>query len=243
MFLAVLLGSCTPHVIVKEHYTNAADVLRRVVERNASVQTLSGKGSISIKSPEISISGGFYVSMKRPDSLLLILRGPFGFHVGTLSLTKTSFEYYNSLQDNVLEGTPDSSTLLAVLHVGMPVEQIFDTFAGAFTMIQDSLIRFASTDDEYLMAFSHEGKTLEYTVDAASFVVTDYLVKDHDDKVLFEAEMSHITSDKNPSMPQTLEISFPGSQRSVTLTYNDVSLNEDVSCFLTIPEGTKVIRR
>jgi hypothetical protein len=125
----------------------------------------------------------------------------------------------------------------------MPVNQILGALVGAFPMIQDSLLRFSSTGDEYLMAFAHAGKTLEYRIDANTFVVTDYLVKDHEDKVLLEAEMSRITTAGDIATPQSLRISFPESRRSISLVYKQVSLNEDVSCSFIVPEGVKIIKR
>ncbi len=241
--IIILLASCAPRPVVKEQKLTGEDVLHRVKERNASIQTLSGKGNITVKSPELSTSGAFSVSMKMPDSLLLVLRGPFGIHVGTLALTKQSFQYYNNLENNVIQGVPDSSTLVSILHIGMPVEEILNALTGAFPFKQDSLLRFSSTEDEYLMAFSHNGTIAEYRIDASTFIVTKYLVKDTTDKVLYEAETSSMTSGNNVATPSILKISFPDQNRSITLVYKKIDLNEDVSCTFTLPEGTEILRR
>ncbi len=241
--IVLLLASCAPQPVIKEEKTlTSEDIFQRVQERNSSILTLSGKGNITVKSPELSTSGAFIVSMKKPDSLLLMLRGPFGIHVGTLALSKQSFQFYNNLQNNVIEGTPDSTTLLSILHIGLPVEDILNALAGAFPFTQDTLLRFSSTEDEYLMAFTKNGIIKEYRVDASTFIVTKYLVKDQSDKVLYKAEASSLTTENDITTPSVLLISFPDQNRSITLVYKKIDLNEDVSCSFVLPEGTEILR-
>ncbi len=242
-FLILLIAGCTPSTVVRNTLLTPENVLQRVQMRNSAIHSLYGKGTISIKSPELSTSGSFVVSLKQPDSLLLSLHGPFGIHVGTLALTPERFRYYNSFEDNLLEGTPDSSTLLSILHVGMPVQQILSMFAGVVPMTYDSLLRFSFTGDEYLMAFRKGTTVTEYRIDAGSFVVTYYLSKDRDDRVLVEAEQSQIQNADDILSPQSLRMSFPAIHRSFSLLYRHITLNEDVSCSFDVPEGTKIIQR
>ncbi|MBI3193926.1 MAG: DUF4292 domain-containing protein [Ignavibacteriae bacterium] len=228
---------------MNEQPTTHEEVFQRVMERNNLIHTLQSNGNISVDSPELSNSGTFRLSLKKPDSLLLEIRGPFGIHVGTLSLTKTTFQFYSALENQVVIGSPDSSSLLSILHVALPVEQILDAFTGAFPIVVDSLIRFSITDEEYLMAFQRKGKTIEYRIDAESYIITDYLVKDVEDKVLYKAEASRITAGSDVSTPSVLKISFPDDGRSISLVYKKVNINEDVDCSFTLPEQVKVIRK
>ncbi len=241
-----VLFHCAPRPVMKEttqQPTTSAEVFQRVIERNNAVRTLQSSGNISVDSPELSNSGAFQLSLKKPDSLLLDIRGPFGIHVGTLSLTKSSFQFYSALENQAIVGSPDSSSLLSILHVALPVEQILDAFTGAFPIVTDSLIRFSKTDEEYLMAFHRNGKTIEYRVDADSYIITDYLVKDAEDKVLYKAEASRITTGSEVSTPSVLKISFPDDGRSISLVYRKVEINEDVDCSFALPEHVKVIRK
>ena len=139
---SIVLFSCAPRPVLKELPQSPEEVFLRVMERNNSLHTLQSSGNISVDSPELSNSSAFRLSLKKPDSLLLELRGPFGIHIGTLSLTTKSFQFYNSLENQALVGTPDSSSLLSILHINMPVEQILDALTGAFPIVRDSLLRF-----------------------------------------------------------------------------------------------------
>lgn len=241
VIVTVLLMSCAPSSVVKEENLTAEEVFKRVEERNEAVRTLRGRGTVSIESPERSISGAFTLSMKKPDSLLMDVRGPFGIHVGSLSLTRQSFQYYNSLENTLMQGTPDSSALLSILRVNLSVDKIFESFSGSYPVVKGSLLRFSSTGDEYLAAFSQGGNILEYRIDAGTFIVTDYLVKDSDDKVLFKAESSMITTGSNVPTPSALSVAFPDEARKVTLHYREITLNEDVQCSFRAPKGAEII--
>ncbi len=124
---AVLItAGCAPSAkVYKERTLAAAEVMRRVNERGQSISSLRGNGSITIETPEGSSSGSFDLSLKKPDSLLVELHGPFGIHVGTLLLSRERFLFYNNMDNTALVGKPDGRTLNSMFRLRMELMKFF----------------------------------------------------------------------------------------------------------------------
>src|SRR5438552_3424073 len=122
MFLA---GCGGPKETAKlEHNLPIDSVFARVQQRYAYVKTLKGGGSITVESREASQNGSFDVDLKKPDSVLVELHGPFGLHVGTLSLSRDQFIFYNRMENNAVVGKPDGETLHSMFHLNMQFDEL-----------------------------------------------------------------------------------------------------------------------
>jgi len=247
MFIALLIvGGCAPSAkVVRERTLSAADVMSRVYARGSAVSSLQGNGSITIESPDGSASGSFDLSLKKPDSLLVDLHGPFGFHVGTLMLSRNRFLFYNRMENTALIGRPDGQTLNSLFRLHMEFDEILRSFTGEFAAPRatDSLEGESVENDSYVIRFRTERGTREYHIDGDEFVVESYRLLDSAGKPTVTGIASNTEEIDGVEMPKLVRVIFPKERRAVTIAYDDLALNTPVVCSFTVPKQAEVIDR
>ncbi len=227
--------------MMKERTLPLDQVLRNVAERNNTLKTLKGEGTITVESLEGSNSGSFNVWLKKPDSLRAEFSGPFGIHVGTLGLTKERFLFYNWMENDLISGTPDGKTLQSVFRLTMKFEEVLNAFAGEFPFgtETDTLTKFYVDDGLYVVVYRNADITKEYRIDGNEFIITSYRVLDAEGRSILNAFSSDIEESGSMSMPRLVRIIFPKDRRSVTISYDDVELNVPVQCSVVIPKNVR----
>src|SRR3990172_4447829 len=80
------------------------EIIRRTQMNNHEVASFHASGTISIESREFVGTASITVSIKRPDSILIKIEGPFGIDIGSMLLTKGRFTYYDSHSNRVITG-------------------------------------------------------------------------------------------------------------------------------------------
>ena len=245
LLLASLFGCAPAAKSIRENPVSVSEVLRRVHERNEKVKTLRGNGTITIEAPEGSNSGFFSASLKKPDSLLVEFKGPFGIHVGTLLLSRDRFIFFNRMENRAIIGKPDGRTLQSMFRLKMEFDEILNAFTGEFAAASagDSLARFSIEDDRYVVRYSNGAGAKEYRVDGDAFIVTGYNVADSTGHPTLTATASRIDDSPPVAVPKFLRVIFPGERRSITIAYAGVEVNKPVECSLTLPERAEIIRR
>ncbi|MFI5253169.1 MAG: DUF4292 domain-containing protein [Bacteroidota bacterium] len=241
-----LLNGCAAHKeSVKNLNLSLPEVLAKVRERNSFIKTLKGGGAITVEAPKVSNNGSFDVDLKKPDSMLVEFHGPFGLHVGTLSLDRDQFIFYNRMENTAVIGKPDGRTLEAMFHLDMEFNEILHAFTGEFPLSveNDSLVRFYVEKDSYTAIFKDEQGTKEYHIDAGDFIINSYRTLDSTGEVVMNASASRPTSVENFEMPTLLRVIFPKERRSITIYYHDIHLNEPVECYFTLPDNVDHIYR
>jgi len=221
-----------------------SDVLTRAAERDDRIQTLNGKGSITIETPEASNSGSFRVRLKKPDSLTVEIRGPFGVRVATLVLAREQFLFYDWMKNRATIGKPDERTLRQMLHLAISFQEMFGVFTGAFPQNDSSatIRQFTTWNDTYNILFRSSTRSKEYSIDGETYIIKEYSVSDDSTGTLMTASASDFTDD-TPSLPQFLRIVFPTEHRSITITYDDVRVNVPVTCAFEVPKQAEIIYR
>lgn len=236
----LVIGGCAspPKEIVKPRNLSLDEVLSRVRERYRHIRTLHGDGSITVESRQASQSGSFDVDLKKPDSVLVDLHGPFGLHVGTLSLSRDRFIFYDKMQNNAVIGRPDGKTLQAMFHLAMGFDELLDAFTGEFPLStgDDSLEQFSVVEGLYVATFRHDTLRKEYRIDGDSFMVTSYRILDDAGKATMIASASKPMEAGDFTMPRLVRVIFPAERRAVTIAYDNITLNLPVDCSFSLPQ-------
>ena len=209
------------------------------------IRTLRGEGLITVESPEASSSGSFSADLKKPDSLRLEFRGPFGMHVGTLSLSHSQFVFYNSRENTAVIGKPDGNTIRSTLRVNLSMDEIMRAFTGEFAIegALDSLLKFSVQDGMYIVVCRAGGSTKEFRIDGYYFIVNSYRDIDSQGHATLTALASRISERDHVGMPTVLQIIFPRERRSISIAYDDFSINEPVACSFVLPKQVERIYR
>jgi len=244
--IALLLSGCvSSKKTVAERTLTAAEVLRRVQERDEKIITLSGTGNITIESPESSGSGSFSAVVKKPDSARVELSGPFGIRIGTLALARQEIVYYDWRSNTATIGNPDEQTLRAVLRIDLRFDEILHAFTGEFLAFSsdDSLESFRVDEGLYVLRYKRGELIRELRVDGDSFLVTSYRLLDAEGNASLVALASRPDDIGGVTMPTLLRVIMPKERRSLTVAYGDMRINEEVHCSFAIPREAGIIRR
>jgi len=244
--IALLLSGCvSSKKTVAERTLTAAEVLRRVQERDEKIITLSGTGNITIESPESSGSGSFSAVVKKPDSARVELSGPFGIRIGTLALARQEIVYYDWRSNTATIGNPDEQTLRAILRIDLRFDEILHAFTGEFLAFSsdDSLESFRVDEGLYVLRYKSGDLVRELRVDGDSFLVTSYRLLDAEGNASLVALASRPDEIGRVAMPTLLRIIMQKERQSLTVAYGDMRINEEVHCSFAIPREAGIIRR
>jgi Domain of unknown function (DUF4292) len=244
-----VLESCAPkraEVALNTSLVPAGELIHRVGEREQRLRSLTGSGTLSFRSPQESGTASFELSLKRPDSLLVTLEGPFGIDIGLLFLSRERYVMYNSFENLAIIGSPSSGSLRSLIPLELTFDELMNTFSGMMSLPSDPLTpeSYGIDDDQFLLTYSCNGNTCMYWVDPAYLAVARYQVLNPDGEILVEARYSSFADAGGLSFPRKVSIEFPIQHRSLSLAYAGADPNGDEPSFLfSIPHNARVVSR
>jgi outer membrane lipoprotein-sorting protein len=245
---AVALHSCAPRrseVALNTRIVPAPMLMEMVREREQLVQSLSGSGSVSFESPEMAGTAAFELSLKKPDSLLVILEGPFGIDVGTFFLSRERYVMYNSFENVAITGTPSNDAIRTLVPIDLTFDQIISTFSGLAPLPPASALRsYEINDDRFLLTFACGENTCRYWVDPAYLLVARYQMLDANDTEIFEARFVSFREEDGVIVPRRISVSVPPQGRRMSVSYSSLTTNGSTPSFaFSIPPNARTIVR
>lgn len=245
----MLLVSCAPRpvsVVLDTDVTPASTLAALVKERSAKLKSLVGRGTISFDSPEMSGTAAFRSSIKKPDSMLVSLTGPFGIGVGTFFLSREHYVLYSSLENRVITGTPDARSIRSIIPFEMTYDQILDAFSGLFALPVEIGVplRYEVVEGRFLLSYQCGIHRCTYWIDPSYLLVTRFEQRDEDGGLVVEAVCSSLTEDDGAVVPKRISVKFPGEDRGLSITYSSLTINgPDPSFAFSIPKNAQTIIR
>lgn len=246
---ALLFASCTPKPLGVTLDTDATPgpVLASLVkERAGRLKSLVGRGTISFDSPEMSGTAAFNSSIKKPDSMLVSLQGPFGIGVGTFFLSREHYVLYNSLENRVITGTPDAQSIRSIIPFEMTYDQILDAFSGLFSLPEETAfpLRYEIVEERFLLSYPCGINRCTYWIDPSYLLVTRFEQRDEADRLIVEAVCSSLTEDDGVVAPKRIVVRFPDQDRKLSISYSTLMLNAPNPPFaFSIPKNAQTTIR
>ncbi len=240
-FLAALEIACSSVKVLDLSRTTPEEILQRVRLNQGVVSTLQASGAISIESAEFSGTGSISVSLKRPDSLLIKIEGPFGLDIGSMLLTEERFIYYDSYSNRVVTGATTKKNIRNLLRVDLSFSDVMDLISGTTSLTRqvvppDSI---AVDGGDLVLYFHNASSTERYRVDAERSVVTRYEVFGDDEPILLTrfAKFSRI---ENTMLPHSIRVLT--RKQGLSLHYDEITINKPrLDLFISIPENARRI--
>jgi outer membrane lipoprotein-sorting protein len=235
--LLFLIG-CTPSKEVNvSRLSSPDDVNRFYVEREKQIRTFTGSGNITIETPEFSNNAGFTVTINRPDSLLIKLKGPFGISVGTLFITNGKFVFLNNVEKKIQTGGLDSIPIQSLINMPFSTNDLVNIFTGSYgySVMDYSNARLDFNGVNYLLENNTEAERKEMTIDGANNNFLKLIHRDHYGKVITEIYARSYENVDGVNLPYWMRIIFPKQHRSLTITYDEIKINNTVNFNLSLP--------
>jgi outer membrane biogenesis lipoprotein LolB len=238
--LALLLASCAPtreSLLLDTRQVSAQQVMQAVRSAATPVAAFAGGGSVSVESPQASGSVFFSIVMRKPDSLLIRLEGPFGIDVGFLFMSRSHVVLYNAMENWYMDEPTGSAGMRSVLPISLPFDQMMDAFTGTFHLpAAGSPVSYVIDDDRFLLKFRQDADTASYWVDPELRVVTRYRIA-RGDSTIVEASADRFTEEGGHLMPRGVTVTIPTSAQSVSVYYSSLDPDPSTVSFVrTIPQ-------
>jgi hypothetical protein len=245
VFMAGWAAGCAgPERARKELTLGPGAVMRLVKARAEAVRTLRGEGVVTIESPEQSGSSGFNLNLRKPDSILVNLSGPFGIRFGTLLFSRREFIFYNYQDNYAWVGKSDGTTLHSMFNLRMTFDEVMRAFTGEFLSPGEAEPDSFSTDGEsYVLAYRSGAALTEYRVDGQDYFIRSYRVVDGEGRPTLTAMASEPEETDGTVTARLLRVVFPAERRSISVAYSDMEINAGVECSFAIPRSADIFRR
>ncbi|MEP0822428.1 MAG: DUF4292 domain-containing protein [Ignavibacterium sp.] len=205
----------------------AEAVGRAVVANHDRVNSLFGTGILSIETPEIAQSASFEIFLRRPDSILVRIEGPFGIDVGQALVTKNEFYFYNSMQNRLLTGPSNPENLGRFFRIRVAFDDLVNMLTGGVFLGEDRgrPDDFSIEDDEYVFTYRHRDGLRRYWVEPEFFQVVRIHHLDPAGNLLLEQSFGRFVRVGDVTVPQLVRVTMKQERRRVSIAYADLSLN------------------
>lgn len=215
-------GSLSPHAIIAQ-----------VNSMTASVQTFSALGSLSVETPQMSQAVGFDLAVKKPDSIMISIEGPFGITVGKALFTKESFIAYNALNNTLYQGNPQVGMQSLPFFAGINTDIMLDALSGIrrFGDTMSEPDSFSIGKNSYIFTFMHQLQRTKFFVDGRSFLITRVVTYRNNGSIVWEERYTYTRLKEGRWEPSTIWISVPDRSMSMEFIYDEISLNIPLTNF------------
>ena len=225
------------------------EIKQKVNEQFNKIESLEAYGTIAFDSPEMSNTGYMEVRLRKPDTVMIKIEGPFGIDIANALITRTDFIYYNVQDNKVIMGPTSDINIGAILKIKISFDELINSFSGAFYFEneeQDS-IDAASENNSYVLQVNKDFGKKKYYIDPNTYVVNTYSVYNNKHKQLLEVNYSKFeiesVSTGTINFPNQITINKPDTKQTVWLIYEGKELNKtDLSFIIKYPKSAKIIR-
>ncbi|HEX3073638.1 MAG TPA: DUF4292 domain-containing protein [Ignavibacteriales bacterium] len=220
-------------------------LIKKLEANRRRVRNFTGYGNLSIESPDINNSAKFSVKVLRPDSLYMEILGPFNIELAQAVVTKSDFVFYDSFNNNVYKGGSDADVLRRIFKVDISFDEIMDAFTGAVNLTS-KLHETPTTSDfdgnRYVLTYadSVSGTNTIIRVDAETFAITDYEIRNAENKKIMEGIYTDVRSVDGLPVPHKTKVTSGVNQ--IEIFYKNISINkDDLKIAIDIPSDANVI--
>lgn len=231
----VILAGCATKTARYADRTITADMLQERVNQNQQrVRALTGSGTISVETSEMAQSGSFELTLRKPDSLLLKIEGPFGIDVGSALVTRDRFSFYYSFQNRLVEGPTNPANLKKVFQIPIDFDDVLNLFTGGFFLSEDRVNPsiFSIEDEEFVMTYNSYTGTRRYWVDPQSMQIVKIQHLDGLGRLVLEQLFSKFQTLDGVTIPQYVRVTMVRERRRVSIAYSDFTVNPSEMEFL-----------
>lgn len=209
-----------------------------------SIQTFSAVGSVNVETPQMSQSAGFDLAVKKPDSVRIIVEGPFGITVARALFTNHHFVAYNALNNTLYTGDPDKGMKSLPFFAGIEPGVIIDAISGVrrFGDMFSEPDSFTITNDSYVFRFTNGMYRTKISVDARSMRISKVQTYKHDTTLMWEEFYGYIQAGDGSWQPASSKIIVPERLTSVEFLFDEVTINPALSSLtLEFPDDAEQV--
>jgi outer membrane biogenesis lipoprotein LolB len=247
---AMILYSCTGSKSpVDLDPVSVKEIKTRVNQNSKVIESLEASGNISFDSPENSGSGWLELRIKKPDTVLVKIEGPFGISIANALITRSEFIYYNVQENKVITGPSTDINIGAILRIKVSFDELINGFTGSFSFNDsdnDSLYADVENDNYLIQNIKLEG-TEKFYIEPSAYRIHRYNLISKENKSLIEVDYSNYQEESLATskvyFPNNIKIKNPEKSQTVYVEYVNKEINKkDLSFKMKIPKSAKIIK-
>ncbi len=240
----LLLWGCSSAVprVAPSGTVTIPQIHERVRENLERIQTLTGSGTLSVESPEMAGSGSFEIVLRKPDSVLLRIEGPFGIEVGSALVTRKEFRFYNSLQNQLIFGDTSPANISRYLRMNVTFDDLLNLFAGSsfFPEDQSSAGDLSVEENLYVLTYRWPDHTRRYWVDPASLLIAKIQHLDSRGILTTEQRYSNFRASGDVTFPSDIRFIMNSERRILSVHYGKTTMNSELLDFtMRVPDNAQ----
>lgn len=251
-FVIILLlnvSGCAPTQIVREKASLSSERLINKLEANRrKIKNFEGSGTLKVDSNQLKTSASFKVTLVKPDSISLIIMGPFGIELAQTLVTKNDFKFYDVLHNTLFIGETNEHVLRDIFRIDLPFSDLMDAFIGSVNLtkhLYKEPNKYSELDDVYKLTYSDSSKNLttNYTIDMNKLGIVDYKLSDKSGDAILTGKYSKFNMIENVAVPFEIDVQNRRENQQVKIHYKKIVTNsKDISINFKIPDDAKVLR-
>lgn len=227
-----------------DHHT-AQEILSRVEQNYAHINTLIGRGRIIVEMPGAQFSGHAQVFVKKPDSLFISAKAIFGVNVGFFFADRNQFSSYSPLENVFYRGPVTRMSSIMLFQMEISYEELLDAVIGTakFSLTKETTV--AIEKNRYVFQQPREGLRLRYEVDPAHYVVTQVTLFNNEGAIIATENFSRFRKIKNAWIPQQIRIRRQETREQLTIWYENVQINKAIAAqkfVYKVPENARFVQ-
>lgn len=228
--LILLTGCQTQRVVIKNEYPNPT--YRQLLELHErwqkSIKTFSGKGRITVDTPQFS--GNFEASIyaRGSDSLLVSVSGFMGTNVGKMFIGKNRFIFYNRYDNQFITGRNEDFEHTQFLQFPISVSMMRDVLLAQdhFTILKKE--KFEKQPNGYYLEAQNGSYDYQIWFDKATLLIKKInYVKD--ETILFSKEYKKFGLYNGFYFPRVINFVRPDEKQGMSIIFKKIILNKPLT--------------
>lgn len=221
-------------------------IFQRLAENYRSLETFEASGTISVDSKRFKNSGDFKLIIKKPDSLLINITGPFGINFATAAVSKNHLIYLNELTNQVLYASTNQANIKELLRVDISFEELIDILTGGIVINPEGTEYQAAKveEDQYVITQERNGYLYKYWIDIRNLSVSKNLIQDRSGNILIDLQFGDFIEKEGIVFPRLINLSNTVRDEKIKINYSNVNVNKrNLDLKIYIPDDAEVIER
>jgi len=249
--IILLLGAsgCAPTQIVREKASLSSERLIKKLEANRrKILNFEGTGTLIVNSNQLNTSASFKVTLIKPDSISLLIMGPFGIELAQTLVTKDDFKFYDVLRNTLFIGETNEYVLQNIFRINLPFSDLMDAFIGSVNLtkhLYKEPNKYTIIDDLYKLTYVDSSQKLitDYTIDMNKLGIVDYKLFEQTGDIILTGQYSKFKMIQNVAVPFEIDVQNRRENQQVKIHYKKVVTNSNnISISFNIPDDAKILR-
>lgn len=239
---------CAPSTPLQTERTIAPDRLIKRLEANRrKIKSLTGSGTISIKTTELDTKSSFQVEIKKPDSIKVSFFGPFGIDLAYALITQYDFQFYDVINNTVYKGKQRPGVMKEILKVNISYEDLMDLITGSVNFADRLRGEPSSSeliDDQLTLTYndSLSQKTNSYIIQYNKLEIRQFLQNSAKGKNLIETKFSNFNRIDEIPIPMGIVFNDFVNNQKIQIEYKKFEINKEIEDLgLEISSDAKII--